>query len=116
MEEFINLLQEFAFNLAVIALPVIAGFLIAALKALITKWLAEIEEAKPYLHGYLAQSAKMAVSAAEQMKIAGFIDDKKQYALGIVQAWLNDYGWDEVDVGMLEAAIEAAVIEQFPKE
>ena len=56
------------------------------------------------------------IRAAEQMELAGFIEDKKQYALNIAQAYLNEHGWDEFDIDLLEAAIEAEVLKQFPKE
>jgi len=115
MEEIINLLQEFAFNLAVLALPILAGFLIALLNAWVKKVLAEVERAKPELHWYLEQAVDIAVKAAEKMEFSGFIDGKKQYALNIAQIWLDEHGWDEVDISILEAAIEAAVIENFPK-
>ena len=115
MEEFINLLQEFVFNLMVIALPIISAFLVAALRALIKKWLAELEAAKPNFAHYLNGAVAIAVAAAEQMELAGFIEDKKQYALNIAQAYLNEQGWDEFDIDVLEAAVEAEVIKQFPK-
>ena len=115
MEELINLLQEFAYNLAVIALPILSAFLIAALRALVKKWLGELEASRPYLYGYMKDAVAMAVQAAEQMELAGYIDDKKQYALGIAQTFLNEHGWDEVDISVLEAAIEAEVLKQFPK-
>ena len=115
MEEYINLLQEFAYNLAVIALPIIAAFLIALLRAWVKKALAEAKQAKPYLYGYLKDAVEMAVGAAEQMELAGLVNDKKEYALDTVQAFLDEHGWDEVDIGVLEAAIEAEVLKQFPK-
>jgi DNA-directed RNA polymerase specialized sigma24 family protein len=83
--------------------------------ALIKKWLAELEAAKPELAGYIRQAVEIAVLAAEQMEIGGFIEDKKQYALNIAQAYLNEHGWDEFDIDVLEAAIEAEVLKQFPK-
>lgn len=115
MEQFINLLQEFAFNLAVAILPIIAGFVVAALNALVKKWLQELENSKPQLAWYLAEAAEIAVAAAEKMQLSEFIDGKKQYAVEIAQAYLDAHGWDEVDVDLLEAAIEAEVLKQFPK-
>lgn len=115
MNEFVDLLQEFVFNLMVIALPIISAFLVAALRALIKKWLAELEANKPQLHWYLLQAAEVAVAAAEKMDASEFIEDKKQYAIEIAQSWLDAHGWDEVDIDVLEAAIEAEVLKQFPK-
>ena len=116
MEEFINLLQEFVYNLMVIALPIIATFIIAALRALIKKWLAELESQKPELALYLREAVRIAVAAAEKMELEGFIEGKKEYALSIAQAYLDEHGWNEVDIVLLEAAIEAEVLKQFPKE
>ena len=114
MEEFVNLLQEFAFNLSVAILPIIAGFVVAALNALVKKWLQEIENSKPNLYWYLQEAAEVAVAAAEKMNVSEFIDDKKAYACEIVQRYLDARGWDEVDVELIEAAIEAEVLKQFP--
>ena len=113
MEEFINLLQEFAFNLAVLALPVISAFLIALLKAWIDKVLADVEAQRPKLAEAIKEAVSLAVKAAEGMELGGFIEDKKQYALNIAQNWLDSEGWDEVDIDVLEAAIEAEVLKVF---
>ena len=115
MEQFIDLLQKFAFELAVLALPIISGFVIAALRALVKKWLGELEASKPKLYWYLDEAARLAVTAAEKMSASEFINDKKQYAIEIMQSWLNAHGWDEVDIELLEAALEAEVLRQFPK-
>ena len=115
MEQFVDLLQEFVFNLLVLALPVVAGLVIALLRAWVKKALADVERAKPELFWVLEQAVDIAVRAAEQMELAGFIDDKKQYALDVAQSYLDSEGWDEVDVDILEAAIEAEVLKQFPK-
>ena len=115
MEQFIDLLQKFAFELAVLALPIISGFVIAALRALVKKWLGELEASKPKLYWYLDEAAELAVAAAEKMNASEFIDEKKQYALEIMQSWLDAHGWDEVDIELLEAALEAEVLRQFPK-
>ena len=113
MEEFINLLQQFVFNLLVLALPVIAAFLIALLKAWIEKVLAEVEEAQPKLADAIKQAVSLAVKAAEGLDLAGMITDKKAYALEIAQAWLDEEGWGEIELDILEAAIEAEVLKVF---
>jgi len=113
MNELINLLQEFAFNLAVLALPVISAFLIALLKAWIDKVLADVEAQRPKLAEAIKEAVSLAVKAAEGMELGGFIEDKKQYALNIAQNWLDSEGWDEVDIDVLEAAIEAEVLKVF---
>lgn len=115
MNEFVNVLQEFAMGLLVLILPVLAGFAVAALKALAKKWLAEIENSKPTMYYYLREAVKIAVRAAEQSSLSGLIKDKKLYAIETAQAFLVEHGWDEIDVAVLEAAIEAEVLKQFPK-
>ena len=113
MEELINLLQQFVFNLLVLALPVIAAFLIALLKAWIEKVLAQVEQARPKLADAIKQAVSLAVKAAEGLDLAGMITDKKAYALEIAQAWLDEEGWGEIELDILEAAIEAEVLKVF---
>ena len=110
MDEFVNFVQLWAFELAKVALPIIAVFVIKALNALAKKWLSEFEANQPQLAWVLEQAVEMAVKAAEQAKAAGLIEDKKQHALETVQLFLNEHGWNEVDVEVLDAAIEAEVL------
>ena len=112
MEQFIDLLQEFAFE---ILLTIVLPFVAKALIALTKKWLSDIEASKPKLYWYLDEAARLAVAAAEKMSASAFIDEKKQYAIEIMQSWLDAHGWDEVDIELLEAALEAEVLRQFPK-
>jgi len=115
MNEFVDLLQKFVMVVLAGVLPPLAVYIVKAVKALSKKWLAELEASKPSLYWVLEEAVEIAVRAAEQSEMAGFIDDKKQYAFNIVQAWLDARGWDEIDVEILEAAIEAEVLKQFPK-
>ena len=115
MEEFVNFLQTWAFELAKLLLPIIAAFCVAALRALTKKWLAEMEAKKPKLKYYLEEAVELAVKSAEQAKLAGFVEDKKTHAMVIAQEYLNAHGWDEVDLDLLDSAIEAEVLKQFPK-
>ena len=115
MNEIVNVLQEFVMGLLLAALPVLAGFAIAALRALVKKWLNELEQNKPSLSYAIERAAEIAVRAAEKMEFSQFIDDKKAYAFEIVQRYLDSEGWDEVSVDLIGAAIEAEVLKQFPK-
>ena len=115
MNDFVNLLQEFAFGLAVAILPLLSAALVAAVGVLIKKWLAELEAAKPELNWYLMEAVSIAIYAAEQAGLQGFAEDKLQYALNIAQEYLNEHGWEEINVVVLEAAIEAEVLKEFPK-
>ena len=112
MEELVNALQEYAFE---ILLTVILPFIANALIALTKKWLAELEASKPKLADYLAQAVDIGVFAAEQLGIEELVDDKLQYAVNVAQAFLSEHGWDEIDIELLVAAIEAEVLKQFPK-
>ena len=62
----------------------------------------------------LEQTASMAVKAAEQAKLSGFITDKKTYAIEIAEKRLADYGV-KIDLDAIDAAIEAAVMTEFNK-
>jgi len=112
MNELVNVLQEFGFE---ILLTIILPFVAQALLALTKKWLAELKAAKPQLMWYLERAAEVAVAAAEKMELSKYIEDKKKYAMDIAQAYLDAHGWDEIDFELLEAAIEAEVLKQFPK-
>lgn len=101
---------KFVFELSILLVPVIAGFLIALLKAWTQKLLADLEATKPQFAHYLYTGAQMAVEAAEQAGVAGFVDDRKQYALNILQKYLDTHGFEEFDIDLLEAAIESEVL------
>ena len=115
MDQIVDVLQEFVMGLLLAALPVLAAFAIAALRALAKKWLNDLEQNKPSFHWALESAVEIAVRAAEKMEFSKFIDDKKTYAFEIAQRYLDSEGWDEVDVDLLSAAIEAEVLKQFPK-
>jgi len=115
MNEFVNILQQILMGLLVALVPVLTKFIIEVLVAYKNKLLAEIENSKPELRWVLDEAVDIAVRAAEQSNLAGFIEDKKQYAFQIAQQYLDDHGWNEVNIDVLEAAIEAEVLKQFPK-
>ena len=115
MNEIVNVLQEFVMGLLVLALPILTKFAVDALIAYKKKILAEIESSKPSLAWALESAAEIAVSAAEKMKFSEFIEDKLAYAFEIAQRYLDSEGWEEVDVALIRASIEAEVLKQFPK-
>lgn len=114
MNEIVNVLQEFVMGLLVLALPILAGYAIRALKVWGDKLIDHVED-KGSLYWALEQAVEIAVRAAEKMNFSEFIDDKKAYAFEIAQRYLDNEGWEEIDVELLEAAIEAEVLKQFPK-
>ena len=113
MEELVNVLQEYAFE---ILLTVILPFIAKALAALAKKWLAELEMNKPKLSWYLQDAVRIGVFAAEQTMIGQAAAEKFQHAFNVAQAYLDEHGLDEFDIDVLIAAIEAEVLEQFGKE
>ena len=94
-------------------LPLLTKYLILFAKAKIAEAETKLEASKPQLWQVIQIGADIAVAAAEQMKLVGKIEEKFEYAFEILQFWLADHGI-EVDVEVIEAAIEAAVREQFP--
>jgi hypothetical protein len=98
-------------------LPPLAGVLGTFLAILALQWIrllqAKIKAENPALFEQLEWLAALAVKAAEQAGAAGFIYDKKAYAIKFIQDWLAKYNLGDVDVSAIEAAIEAAVFEQF---
>ncbi len=96
------------------ALPPIASMLVALLFAWFKKTWAEFKVKKEELAGTLEFIAKMAVQAAEQLKLAGMIEDKKDYAMKVATQWLADQKIP-MDVGLISDAIEAAVFSELNK-
>lgn len=110
MEQIIDFAQEWLFNLMMLILPIIGSFIVFWLKAQVDILKQRLEENKPKLAYAIAEASRLAVRAAEGMELAGYIEDKKQYAMDIAQQWLDKKGWDEVEFEILEAAIEAEVL------
>ena len=116
MADIVDFLQAFLQELLVLIAPILAGFVAAALTALTKKWLAELEASKPKLADALQEAVSLAVQAAEQAGAAGLISEKKEFALEVAQLWLNENGWDEINLEVLSAAIEAEVNKLYPNE
>lgn len=89
--------------------PVLAA---AATKLLVEK--ARLEKAKLSQEQQWALDLfiKTVVYAAEQMQLSGFIDDKLDFAVDQVQAWL-DRNKIYLDVSEIRTRIEAAVMTEF---
>ena len=66
----------------------------------------------PTVTEYLEKAARFAVQAAEQAGAADLIEDKKQYAIQIAEAWL-EANHITTDLHLIDAAIEKAVLELF---
>jgi hypothetical protein len=61
---------------------------------------------------WLDQVAVFAVLAAEQSNLAGLVTEKRDYAFGLVEKQLAQYGY-KFDADTIYAAIEKAVFEQL---
>lgn len=101
------------------ALSAILIALIVPLAGFVARWL--ISQAD-YQKSLLSEKQQLAfdlavnvfIYAAEQMKIKGFINDKLTYVIERSEAWLMERGI-EMEINELRARIEAAVIQEFPK-
>ncbi len=93
-------------------LPIVAVAVIGAL----VSWAKLLWEKAKSWNGdattLLEEAAKIAVSAAEQAGAAKLISDKKVYAMDVAEKWLEQHGV-HLDFELIDAAIEAAVYEQF---
>jgi hypothetical protein len=94
--------------------PVFASMLAAWLLAKARAAWAEFKAAQVVPAYILEDIARIVVNAAEQMKLAGLIEEKKDYALATAEVWLKDQGFN-VNLDLIEAAIEAAVMQEFNK-
>jgi hypothetical protein len=113
MQEFWgNFVTAFALALIPVVVPIVVGFV----KLLFAKAQAELESWSPSFAMVLEQGAKLAIMAAEQANAAKLIEDKKDYAVGVLQLYLDSHGYSTIDLELISAAIEAAVKEAaFPK-
>lgn len=110
-----DVLSSFATQILVYLMPVLASLVAAWLIAKVKLAWQETKTNKPELVFFLEQFARMAVRAAEQSGAAGLIVDKRKYAFEIVEKMLLEKGW-KIDLDVIYAAIEAAVLEEFNKE
>ena len=112
---FEDFVSKFAQEFLSIVLPVLAsllaGLVIAWIKKVIEQVKAKMDERFIWL---LDEAVRVAVLSAEQVNLAGFIEDKKDYAIGVAEKWLAERGY-KIDLGVLADRIEAAVMEEFNK-
>jgi hypothetical protein len=109
---------DFSTILQAILLAVISAVvpsLVRWLQAQAAHNLAMARSFQPELTDWLTECADFAVKAAEQTGLSGMIEDKKQYALSVAEAWLDAKGIP-IDLHLLDAAIEKAVLENFPHD
>ena len=110
----LDILKEYGLTLLQLVLTALLPILATYIIQLVKVW---IENAMMKLGDQQAKAVKLAanlaVQAAEQMQLAGQIEDKKLEAIKIAQAYLDEHGVGIIDVEVISDAIEAAVMEQF---
>mgnify|MGYP000947976218 CR=1 FL=1 len=109
-KEFVSV---FAQEFLSIVLPVLASLLAGLVIAWISKVVNEIKgKMDDRFIWVFDEAVRVAVLAAEQAELAGFIANKKAYAIDIAQRYLESRGF-KIDLALLSDRIEAAVMEQF---
>lgn len=106
VQEFLNIFLGLVLEAAAVAL---AGVAIVAINRWANKIKAQLTEEERRIVNRIVD---MAVTAAEQSKIAGFIDDKKDAALKSAERELTKLGI-EIDLVHLSDLIEAQVYDSF---
>lgn len=92
------------------ALPTLASMLVGwLLPKAIAAW-RNLKADKPNLAALLGEAAVIAVMAAEQSQLSGYITDKKDYAVAYVQNILRQQGVN-IDLEAISGAVEAALWE-----
>jgi len=110
---FLDFVSVFLQQVLEIVIPVLA----TALAGLVIAWLTQvINNIKAKLTAnqqwIIEEIVSTAVMAAEQVGLTQLALDKKQYALGVAENWLAVKGI-KLDLGILDAMIEAAVLDEF---
>ena len=116
MDQFMDILFAVLQAVALAVVPTLAGF---AIKFLLAKWSLAKQELVDLVGDQawyeLRRIVEVAVKAAEGAGAAGFIEDKKEYAVQLAHQWLMEQGI-EIDLDVIIAAIEAAVLDEFNKD
>jgi hypothetical protein len=104
-----DFLSTFLQNLAMALIPLLVPVAVVWIVKEIQLIWSDFKARNAGLAYILEDGAKLAVAAAEQAGIAKIITDKKSYAIATLQAILDTHGYKNIDLGVIEAAIEAAV-------
>lgn len=107
-----EMMSQFVEMFLLALVPPLAGMLAAWLLSMVRKAWADVRDRAGDWGWALEEGARMAVRAAEQMQLAEMIADKKQYALATVDEYLRARGFT-IDIAIIEAAVEAAVLREF---
>lgn len=110
--EWMPILSKVIEAILIAILPPLAVVLVSVALAHAKKLWADLKQRYPSVTDLVEQAAVFAVQAAEQAGAAELIKDKKEYAIGIVEAWL-EANHITTDIDLIDAAIEKAVLELF---
>lgn len=103
-------------EILLVVIPLLIPALVAwAYSMAATAW-RDFQKSKPSLSWFLEDAASIAVKAAEQMGAAGLLTEKRAWAVSYTQKYLDAHGLHNVDVAVIEGAIEAEVLDEFNKD
>jgi hypothetical protein len=109
MEILKDVLSIFAEQFLSVVLPVLVSALavlaVAKIKQVVANIKAKLSEEMAWA---LDEAVIAAVNAAEQANLAGYVADKKEYAIDVAQEWLEFRGF-KIDLSVIVARVEAAV-------
>jgi Bacteriophage holin of superfamily 6 (Holin_LLH) len=112
--DWMKVLSDFVQAMLLAIAPVLGVFVVKAVIAWGKKLAAEAKEANPDLFEQMQWVARTAVKAAEQSGAVTLGQEKKAYAINIIEKWLESKGVT-IDVDAIDAVVEAAVYDYFGK-
>jgi len=110
--EWMPILSKVIEAILIAILPPLAVVIVSAAVAYAKRLWNDLKLSYPSVTDLVEQAAVFAVQAAEQAGAADLIEDKKQYAIQIAEAWL-EANHITTDLHLIDAAIEKAVLELF---
>lgn len=105
-----ELLQAVLLAMASVIASSLAAFLVAKAAR---EW-QKFKATNPDYSYVIEEAASLAVKAAEQLGMAGKLEDKKTYAIDAAERFLKAKGLS-IDLDIIADAIEAAVFEELNK-
>lgn len=113
--EWMPILSKVFEAILIAILPPLVAFLVSIGLAYAKRVWGDLKLRYPTVTELVEEAAVFAVQAAEQAGAAELIEDKKQYAIQIAEAWL-EANHITTDLHLIDAAIEKAVLELFNKD
>lgn len=110
--EWMPVLSKVLEAILIAILPPLVAFLVSVGLAYVKRVWGDLKQRYPTVTELIEEAAVFAVQAAEQAGAAALIEDKKQYAIQIAEAWLAA-NHITTDIDLIDAAIEKAVLELF---